>query len=110
MKHLFKAVLVLCVSAAVLAPSSVQAARVACGEVPYTPGSTVASSHYGAQSVTADGTSCITARRLALRAKNRGAFSYLGFSCTYRGTVNSKPWRCYRPSPRALVTFITTGS
>lgn len=93
---------------ALAAPAA--AAPVACAEVPYTPGSSIHSSNYGAHTVRADGTSCATARRLALRAKSRRAFRFLGFSCTYRGTVARKPWRCYRPRPRAIVTFITIGN
>lgn len=100
----------LALTAALVAPQKVAAASVACAEVPYSPPSPISSSAYGAHSVRADGTSCVTARRLALRAKSRGAFSYLGFSCTYGGPVVAKRWRCYRPRPRAVVTFTTIGN
>ena len=100
----------LAVTVAAVTASSADAAFMPCADVPYTPGTTVSSSHYGAHTVRAEGTSCVTARRLALRAKNRGAFSYLGFRCTWRGTEASKPWHCYRPRPSAVVKFITIGN
>ena len=100
----------LAIAAAGLAPSKVAAASIACAEVPYSPPSPISSSAYGAHTIRADGTSCVTARRLALRARSRGAFSFLGFRCTYGGPVIRKRWRCYRPLPRAVVTFITIGN
>lgn len=98
-------------AALALLPATGVAAATSCPEVPYTAGTTVQGSNYGAWKITASGATCAQARALGKAANGRGTFTSKRFRCVPR-TIRSgvRNWTCTRPSPRsARVTFQTLG-
>ena len=108
------------------APAARADATKPCGELAFSPGTTLESSNYGAGDITALRTSCPVARLVVRGLEGRGGLSYSahGFRC--KGTATSsepgarKDWHCtrtvikgkrpHRRKVRQVVTFYSLGA
>ncbi|WP_232680873.1 hypothetical protein [Nocardioides sp. R-C-SC26] len=88
-----------------------------CGEVSFSPGTTVGSGHYGVQKIRADRVACPTARKVAARAEREQGeprYSFTGFTCVRKAGRDDgrTTYTCTKRSSGAMsarITFLGVG-